>query len=105
MECVGSPLTWSYGPLLPDRPNRAHDQSRRGRGSNYGEGCALVEQLGAKSVYLYAMGQEPWLRHILGLAYDATSPQIIESNRLMEWCRAHGVAAERLYGKHELVLN
>jgi L-ascorbate metabolism protein UlaG (beta-lactamase superfamily) len=105
MEFVGSPLSWSYGPLLPERPTRARDQSRRGRGSNFVEGCALVEKLGAKTVYLYALGLEPWLRHILGLRHEPESPQIVESNRLVAWCQARGLHAQLLYGKLELTLH
>lgn len=105
MECVGSPLTWSYGPLLPKRPDRVHDQSRRGRGSGCDEGRALVQALGAKTLFVYALGQEPWLRSILGLAHGPDSPQIAEADRLVGWCRDHGIEARRLYGKAELTLS
>ena len=104
MECVGSPLSWSYGPLLPERPQRVHDQSRRGRGSNFVEGRALVEALEPSSLYVYAMGEEPWLRHILGLAHGPGSTQISESDRLVAWCRERGLESERLYGKREMRL-
>jgi L-ascorbate metabolism protein UlaG (beta-lactamase superfamily) len=102
MECVGSPLSWSYGPLLPKRPDRAHDQSRLGRGSGSDEGRALVQALGARTLFIYALGQEPWLRSILGLAHGPDSPQIAEAERLIGWCREHGIDARRLYGKADL---
>jgi hypothetical protein len=50
------------------------------------------------------MGQEPWLNHVMGIKYTEKSNPIIQSNRLIEKCRASGVAAERLFGEKEILL-
>jgi hypothetical protein len=50
------------------------------------------------------MGQEPWLAHIMAIHYTEQSKAIVESNRLIEACNALGIAAERLYGRKEIVL-
>jgi len=102
MECDGAPLSWLYGPLLPEKMPRAMDQSRRLAGSDYCRGAEIVKQFHPSRVYVYAMGQEPWLRHIMALEYTGESRPIIESNRLIEDCRDRGIIAERLFGKEQL---
>lgn len=64
----------------------------------------IVERLGCKEVYAYAMGQEPWLNHVMTLKYTEQSRPIIDSNPLIHDCRSRGVRAERLFGKKEILL-
>jgi L-ascorbate metabolism protein UlaG (beta-lactamase superfamily) len=104
MECDGAPLSWLYGPLLTQRLERSQDHSRRLAGSNYDRAIAIVEELHCKEVYVYAMGQEPWLNHVMGIKYTETSNPIVHSNRLIETCRARGITAERLFGEKEILL-
>jgi L-ascorbate metabolism protein UlaG (beta-lactamase superfamily) len=104
MECDGAPLSWIYGPLLARRPERAIDQSRRANGSDYAAAMRMVEQFNCRAVYVYAMGQEPWLHYISSIQYDDDSNPIVESNRLVEAARRKGIAAERLFGLKEQVL-
>lgn len=99
MECDGAPLSWLYGPLLPKRLPRDMDQSRRLAGSNYERGIEFVTQFSPPEVYVYAMGQEPWLRHIMGLEYTSESGPIVASNELIRECKARGIVAERLFGR------
>ena len=101
MECHGAPLTWLYGPLLPKTVLRRDDESRRGNGSNCDRAWRVIEELGCETVYVYAMGMEPWNNHLLGLEYSPESVQIMESNALVERCRAAGLHAERLKGCRE----
>jgi L-ascorbate metabolism protein UlaG (beta-lactamase superfamily) len=105
MECNGAPLTWLYGPLLSQRLDRAMDNSRRGAGSNYEQGSQIVAQFNCREVYVYAMGQEPWLNYVMSLKYTEESRPIVDSNRLIAECRARGIAAERLFGEREILLN
>ncbi len=105
MESVGSPLSWSYGSLLPEVVERDKDQSRRGRSCNAEEAKKLVKTIKAQQVYVYAMALEPWLQHILGIAYEEDSEQIIESTKLVEWCLSENIPSERLYGKSEFLLS
>ncbi|HWS52587.1 MAG TPA: MBL fold metallo-hydrolase [Pyrinomonadaceae bacterium] len=102
MECDGAPLSWLYGPLLTQALERKMDQSRRLSGSDYERGIRIVEQLGCREVYVYAMGQEPWLNYIMSIKYTEQSPPIVASNRLIEACRERGIVAERLFAKKEI---
>lgn len=104
MECYGGPLTWVYGPLLTKPVDRRMDESRRLSGSNFVRAIDLVERVRCRQAYVYAMGQEPWLTHIMSLKYDADSIQIIESDKLVETCRGRGITAERLFGQKEIFL-
>lgn len=104
MECDGAPVSWIYGPLLTTRMERAMDQSRRLAGSNFMRALAIVEQFRCKDVYVYAMGQEPWLNYIMSLKYTEKSNPIIESNKLITTCRERGIVAERLFGEKEILL-
>jgi L-ascorbate metabolism protein UlaG (beta-lactamase superfamily) len=104
MECDGAPLTWLYGPLLTRRIEHAMDESRRLSGSNYSQAIDIVNRLNCKEVYVYAMGQEPWLNHIMSIKYTLASKPIVESNRLIEECRSRGIHAERLFGEKEILL-
>jgi len=104
MECDGAPLSWLYGPLLTQRLEREKDHSRRLAGSNYDRALAIVEQFRSKEVYVYAMGQEPWLNYVMSIKYTEKSNPIIHSNRLIETCQARGIVAERLFGEKEILL-
>ncbi len=104
MECDGAPLSWLYGPLLTQRIERSMDESRRLSGSNFEQARSIVDQYNCKEVYVYAMGQEPWLNHIMSLKYTEESRPIVESNRLLEYCRKNGIIAERLFGEKEILL-
>ena len=99
MECDGAPLSWLYGPLLPEKMERDKDQSRRLAGSDFNEGMHIVNVFKPKDVFVYAMGLEPWLEFISSIKYTDESKPIVESNRLVEECQAMGITAERLYGE------
>jgi L-ascorbate metabolism protein UlaG (beta-lactamase superfamily) len=104
MECDGAPMSWIYGPLLTQRLERPKDHSRRLAGSNYERAISIVNNLNCKEVYVYAMGQEPWLNYVMSIKYSDKSNPIIQSNRLIEACRARGIVAERLFGEKEIFL-
>ena len=104
MECYGGPLSWVYGPLITKSIDRKMDESRRLSGSDFVRGIDLVDRVGCSHAYVYAMGQEPWLTHIMSLKYDEDSLQITESNKLVETCRNRGMVSERLYGQKEIFL-
>ena len=103
MECDGAPLTWLYGPLLTEPLSREKDFSRRLAGSDYARGIKLVDALGPKEVYVYAMGLEPWLEYISSIRYDERAHPIVASNKLVETCTGRGITAERLFGEKELL--
>jgi L-ascorbate metabolism protein UlaG (beta-lactamase superfamily) len=104
MECDGAPMSWLYGPLFTQSIGRSADESRRLSGSNYEQGWDIVNRFNCKEAYIYAMGQEPWLNHIMSLKYTDQSRPILESNRLIAACREKGIIAERLFGSKEIVM-
>ncbi|WP_291286918.1 MBL fold metallo-hydrolase [Flavobacterium sp.] len=102
MECDGAPASWVYGPIFTTKQEREKDFSRRGRGSNYEEGIKMVNCFNVKEVYVYAMGEEPWVRHILDVEYTDESNPIVQSNMLIKDCQNRGIVAERLFAEKEL---
>jgi L-ascorbate metabolism protein UlaG (beta-lactamase superfamily) len=104
MECDGGPLSWLYGPLLTKPLARKQDQSRRLNGSDYERGIDIINRFHPKQVYVYAMGQEPWLTYLTSIQYTEESSPIIESNKLVADCRERGIESERLFGHKEIQL-
>jgi L-ascorbate metabolism protein UlaG (beta-lactamase superfamily) len=103
MECDGAPMSWLYGPLLTKPLDRKMDQSRRFSGSNYEKGRQIVDCFNFDEVYIYALGQEPWLTYALSLKYTEESNPIIDSNKLIADCHSRGIISERLFGHKECV--
>lgn len=104
MECLGAPFSWTYGPLLPVAVDRKKDQSRRLNGSDFQRGLDVVKSLGCQSVYVYAMGAEPWLQFITSIDPDPNTAPVVNAKQLVEHCEAMGLTASRLYGHAEVVL-
>ena len=104
MECDGAPLSWLYGPLLTKSIPRKMDQTRRLDGSNFERALDMVERFAPEKVYVYAMGQEPWLTHLTSISYTETSRPIVESNKLVEECNRRGLFSKRLFMREEIIL-
>lgn len=104
MECDGAPLSWLYGPLLTQSLARKQDHSRRLNGSDFERGMSLVQQFNPKSVYVYAMGLEPWLTYLTSIKYTEESRPIVESNMLVQECRKRGLLSERLHEQRDFFL-
>ncbi|WEN15098.1 MBL fold metallo-hydrolase [Rhodanobacter sp. AS-Z3] len=105
MECDGAPLSWMYGPYFGNKVTRKDDESRRLSGSDCEHAWAIVEEFRCNDVYVYAMGQEPWMRFVAGLQLTSSSKQIVESERFITRCRDAGHRAERLHGCRTFVLH
>jgi L-ascorbate metabolism protein UlaG (beta-lactamase superfamily) len=103
MECDGAPLSWLYGPLMTKKISRDQDNSRRLAGSDCVKGISLVDIFNPNEVYVYAMGQEPWVEFISSIKYSEESNPIIQSDKLIRNCHQRGILAERLYGEKELL--
>lgn len=102
MECEGAPVSWLYGPLLDGPLSREADTSRRLSGSNCAEALGLVEAFSPKRAFVYAMGQERWLRHITSKIYTEESLPIREAMHFVQACRQRGVEADVLLGPRHL---
>jgi hypothetical protein len=101
LECVGAPLNWLYGPLLESKLSREHNAARRLKGSDAAQADRLAVQLNARRVYAYAMGLEPWLKHLTGSEYDAESDPVQQAAILTELSARRDVPAELLYGQSQ----
>lgn len=104
MECDGAPLSWAYGKLLARPLGRDLDRSRTVSGSSYPEALAMLEALEPARFYVYAMGAEPWLHHVMVIPQDPESPRVRDPRRLVAEYRARGMEAEQLSGRKEIVL-
>ncbi len=105
MECIGAPLTWVYGPLLPKQPEHSHSQSRRSHASDAAAALDLLQAVQAQRVYLYALGREPWLKYFLAFDPTEDDPYMREVRKLLEATRAQGfLDAQLLFGRKELYL-
>jgi L-ascorbate metabolism protein UlaG (beta-lactamase superfamily) len=102
MECFGAPLTWLYGPLLTKPISRRNDESRRLSASNCERAWRLVKDLGCSKAFIYAMGQEPWLRYLMGLEYKPDSLQLKQARSFVDKCIDAGVEVEHLHISREL---
>ncbi len=105
MECVGAPLSTTYGGILLRPLARGFDQERRTTGSDYAGALGIIEELNPKHVYVYAMGLEPWLGHVLPIDSNRDALGVTESDRLVKACRQRGIVADRPFCAMELVLS
>ncbi|WP_166144125.1 MBL fold metallo-hydrolase [Methylosinus sp. RM1] len=105
MECVGAPLAWVYGPILPIKPDHRHSKDRRSNGCNSATAFELARAIQCRRAFVYAVGREPWVRFLLALEPSDDDVYMTEigsfARRLEE--EAH-VEARRLFGKAELFM-
>jgi L-ascorbate metabolism protein UlaG (beta-lactamase superfamily) len=101
MECAGAPLTWLYGALLTQPITKKMSDSRTLSGSNAQQAAAIMTELHASEAYVYAMGEEHWLRHVMATSYNDDSYQLKQVDEFMAWCADHGVKSDHLFGQHE----
>ncbi|MET9564253.1 MULTISPECIES: MBL fold metallo-hydrolase [Streptomyces] len=101
MECDGAPLTWLYQALLTKPVTKKMSNSRKLSGSNAAQAADIMVELGAKEAYVYAMGEEPWLGHVMATTYTEDTYQIKQIDEFMTWCKDRGIKAGHLYGQQE----
>ncbi|MFJ2262679.1 MBL fold metallo-hydrolase [Streptomyces sp. NPDC087844] len=101
MECDGAPLTWLYQALLTKPVTKKMSNSRKLSGSNAAQAGDIMVELGAKEAYVYAMGEEPWLGHVMATTYTEDTYQIKQIDEFMTWCKDRGIKAGHLYGQQE----
>jgi L-ascorbate metabolism protein UlaG (beta-lactamase superfamily) len=101
MECAGAPLTWLYQALLTQPVTKRMSDSRTLSGSNAAQASAIMTELGASEAYVYAMGEESWLGHVMATSYTADSYQLQQVSEFMTWCAEHGIKSGHLLDQHE----
>jgi len=104
MECHGAPLSWLYGPTTSRPLPRKDDESRRLSGMDCERAVAVLSKFEVNNIFVYAMGQEPWLRYLMGLEYTPESIQLREVAKFLSVCRQQGKSAEQLFLSKELML-
>jgi L-ascorbate metabolism protein UlaG (beta-lactamase superfamily) len=102
--CESAPLSWIYRPMIAGPLGRDMDQSRGLVGCNSAQALSIVEELDAREVLVYALGNEPWISYLSGTSYTDSSPPIAEADRLVEACVKRGLRARRLYGSDTFFL-
>jgi L-ascorbate metabolism protein UlaG (beta-lactamase superfamily) len=101
MECAGAPLTWMYGALLIRPVTRKMSDSRTLSGSDATQAAAIMTELGAGEAYVYAMGEESWVGHVMATSYSEDSYQLKQVDEFMAWCAGNGIKSGHLFGQHE----
>jgi L-ascorbate metabolism protein UlaG (beta-lactamase superfamily) len=101
MECAGAPLTWLYQGLFSKPVTKKMSDSRTLSGSNAEQAAGIMTELGASEAYIYAMGEEKWLGHVMATSYNEDSYQLKQVQEFLAWCKDRGIKADHLYGQHE----
>jgi L-ascorbate metabolism protein UlaG (beta-lactamase superfamily) len=103
MECEGAPMSWLYNAFQLKGLSWEADQSRRLDASNYEKALAMIKIFNCKEVYIYGMGQESWLCHIMNIALEIDSIQQLEMQKLEHQCKKMGIDFEILYNQKEIL--
>lgn len=103
MECNGAPLSWLYAPLMTKPLGRRDDDSRRLSASNSARAWRLLSDLGGRRAFIYAMGQEPWLRYVMGAEYAQDSIQAQQIRDFFERCKEADIRFEHLHIGKEML--
>ncbi|MEY9878159.1 L-ascorbate metabolism protein UlaG (beta-lactamase superfamily) [Streptacidiphilus sp. MAP12-33] len=101
MECDGAPLTWLYQALLTKPVTKKMSNSRKLSGSNAKQAGEILTELGVDEAYVYAMGEEPWLGHVMATTYNEDTYQIKQIEEFLDWAGQRGITAGHLYGQQE----
>jgi L-ascorbate metabolism protein UlaG (beta-lactamase superfamily) len=101
MECDGAPLTWLYQALLTQPVTKKMSDSRKLSGSNAAQAGAIMQELGAAEAYIYAMGEESWLGHVMATTYNEDAYQLQQVEEFMTWCADQGIKSEHLLEQRE----
>lgn len=104
MECDGAAPTWLYGALLPEPLPRSVALSRKLNASDCAAALKMINTFQCKTVYLYAMGQEPWLNYIMNVQYAENSIPMVEINKLKQVCQQKNIAFKMLINYEDIIL-
>ncbi len=96
MECVGAPLSWVYGPVLPVAPERRHSEQRRSNGCKAAHALELAASGDSGQAFIYAVGREPWMKHLLALDPSEHDVYMSEIGKFIRDFQRTGSTASRL---------
>lgn len=102
--CEGGPMSYSYQQLYSRQLARDVNESRRESASDSDSAFEIARQLKVRCVENYAMGTEPWIRHVFPIGFAPTSRPMVESAKLIARCKEAGILARMPSGKQELYL-
>jgi L-ascorbate metabolism protein UlaG (beta-lactamase superfamily) len=102
--CDGAPMSWLYGPLFTRPLVRKNDLSRKLDGSDADRALAIALALGAKRVFPYGLGREPWLAHVVATPPAEGAKALVEAERLVAACKERGLEARVPGARDELAL-
>lgn len=102
MECDGAPITWLYRSLFTRPVPQKMSGTRKLSGSNAGQALDIVQQLGIRSAFVYAMGEEDWLQHIMATSYTPDCYQLQQVAKFLTMCKDRDIEAEHLFGHREI---
>ena len=106
MESVGAPLSWVYGPMLPIKPDHHHSQDRRSSGCDSERALKFAAAVRCRRAFVYAVGREPWLKHLLALNPGENDAYMMDIRAFIEGLkRDRGVAGQLLFGKCEIFIS
>ncbi|WP_234542814.1 MBL fold metallo-hydrolase [Streptomyces shenzhenensis] len=101
MECDGASLIWLYQALLTMPIPKKMSSSRKLSGSNAEQAAAIMTELGAGEAYVYAMGEEDWLGHVMATTYNEDTYQLKQIDEFLTWCKDRGIKAGHLFKQQE----
>jgi len=101
MECDGAPLNWLYKGLLTKPVSTQMSRTRKLSGSNAAQAADIVSELGAEEAYVYAMGEERWVGHVMATTYKEDTYQMKQIDEFLGWCADRGLTAEHLFNRRE----
>lgn len=101
MECDGAPLSWLYQALFTKPVTKKMSNSRKLSGSNAEQAAAIMTELGASEAYIYAMGEESWLGHVMATTYNEDTYQLKQIEEFLGWCGERNIPAGHLLGHRE----
>jgi hypothetical protein len=101
MECDGAPLTWLYGGLFTQPVPRKMSVTRKLNSSNAAQALGIAERLRVREAYVYAMGQETWLQHVMATSYTPESYQLKQVAEFLDAGWKRGIKTEHLLVRKE----
>ncbi|WP_459780728.1 MBL fold metallo-hydrolase [Photobacterium sp. R1] len=102
MECEGAPYTWLYEPVLNQGHQPEYAKNRRLTGCDCDETEQLIQLINPDSVFVYAMGLEPWLEYLIGKPATFDDYIVREYKRLEEKMSQKDRSLKLLYWSEEI---